>query len=227
MPDTLNRECNAMNLTRRNFLVTGAAGLAGVALSCSAWADLAGSAASADPAATAHAGPPMLGDEKAAKRLVAWGSLTCPYTATLYGILTGIVTDLSGSVCVEWRHFPTHPPDPALHVAALGFQGQHFWGFVSRVLNEVYAQGGGYDTLTPSLLAEFAKAEGGSGETLKAAYADAAKWTAVKEDMLAGRLLGITRTPGLFYNGYFMTPEGMPLDLAAFDKSLRTMIKTG
>lgn len=81
--------------------------------------------------------------------------------------------------------------------------------------------------MTPAKLIEFAKAEGGSEETLNNAYADKAKWTAVKEDLIAGRLLGITRTPGLFYNGYFMTPDGVPLDLAGFDKSLRAMLKTG
>ena len=44
---------------------------------------------------------------------------------------------------------------------------------------------------------------------------------------MAGKLLGITRTPGLFYNGYFMTPAGMPSDLKAFDKSLRAMLTQG
>jgi hypothetical protein len=49
----------------------------------------------------------------------------------------------------------------------------------------------------------------------------------VKEDLIAGRLLGVARTPGLFYNGYFLTPNGIPLDLASFDKSLRAMLQQG
>ena len=204
--------------TRRNLVQTGAAVLAAAALPPLAWAEVA-------PAAAAR--PPLLGYPTAPKRLVVWGSLTCPFTALLFASLQTIVTDLKDVVSVEWRHFPTHPPDPALHVAGLGFQGEHFWGFAFRVLGAVYAADGQYAGLTPAKLAEFAKAEGGTPETLKQAYADKAKWAAVKEDLLAGRLLGVTRTPGMFHNGYFMTPEGMPRDIKAFDKSLRAMLQAG
>jgi protein-disulfide isomerase len=171
--------------------------------------------------------PPLLGDVAAPKRLVMWGSYTCPFTAQLAGLLNGIVTSMPQIVSLEWHHFPIHPPDPALHVAGLSFKGAHFWSFTGRVLNEVLKAGGPYAELTPDKLAAFAKEEGGSKETLAAAYADQAKWDAVKEDLVAGRLLGITRTPGLFYNGYFMTPNGIPRDLAAFDKSLRAMLQQG
>ena len=141
--------------------------------------------------------------------------------------MKGVVTDLKQTVSVEWRHFPTHPPDPALHVAGLGFEGEHFWGFTFRVLTEVYNAGGQSNGLTPERLAEFAKAEGGSADTLQTAYKDKAKWEAVQADLMAGKLLGVTRTPGLFYNGYFMTPDGMPKDLKAFDTSLRAMLQQG
>jgi protein-disulfide isomerase len=171
--------------------------------------------------------PPLLGKETAPKRLVAWGSYTCPFTAQLFKILSTIVRDMPDAASVEWRHFPAHVPDPALHVAGLGFTGNHFWGFTFRVLDAVLAAGGDFRALTNEKLIEFAKAEGGSEETLKAAYADKAKWAAVKADLLAGQLLDITLTPGLFYNGYFMTPEGLPVDTVAFDKSLRAMLKTG
>ncbi len=172
-----------------------------------------------------HISAPLLGDFSAPKRLVVWGSCTCPYTALLYGMLRRVVTDLKDTVSVEWRHFPTHTPDPALHVAALGFEGEHFWGFVFRVLTEVHTAKGSFIGLTDAKLIEFAKAEGGSAATLKAAYADQAKWRSVKEDLIAGQLLGVTKTPALFHNGYFMTPQGLPTDLAAFDKSLRAMLK--
>jgi protein-disulfide isomerase len=138
--------------------------------------------------------------------------------------LQRIVTEMPKRASVEWRHFPTHPPDPALHVAALAFEGQHFFGFGFRVLTDVFKAGGMYDKLTPERLAEFAKAEGGSEQTLKEAYEDKAKWAAVKRDLMAGNLMGVKVTPGLFHNGYFLTPGGMPADTAAFDKSLRAMI---
>lgn len=41
---------------------------------------------------------------------------------------------------------------------------------------------------------------------------------------MAGNLMGVKMTPGLFHNGYFLTPGGLPTDTAAFDKSLRAMI---
>jgi len=162
---------------------------------------------------------PVLGDAKAPKRLVVWGSCTCPFTAGLYGILYGIVRDMPKVASVEWRHFPVHDQDPSLHVATLGFKGIHFWEFVMQLLQKAGRP------LTPQMLPEFAKKAGGSEETLRAAYADPAKWNAVKQDLLAGHLLGVTKTPGLFYNGYFLTPEGLPADRKAFDASLRSMLK--
>ncbi len=199
--------------TRRVFLI-GAMGAAAAAI------------ASCTPKKAAERPkPPLLGEPAAPKRFVMWGSYTCPFTAQLVVILNGIVASMPKTVSVEWRHFPIHPPDPALHVAGLAFKDAHFWGFTNRVLGEVLEKGGDYTGLTPDKLAEFAKAEGGSDDTLAAAYADKAKWDAVKEDLLAGRLLGVTQTPGLFYQGYFMTPNGLPLDLASFEKSLRTMLQ--
>ena len=202
----------AMTATRRTILCSASAGLLAVTTPLAI-------AASA-PTLT----PPLLGDVNAPKRLVMWGSLTCPFTAMLAVVLKRIVTDMKSVASLEWRHFPTHPPDPALHVAGLAFQGEHFWGFAMNVLRAVYNANGDHTALTPTMLAEFARAEGGTQKTLDAAYADKTKWAAVKADLLAGRLLGVTRTPALFYNGYFMTPDGVPLNLNAFDKSLREML---
>lgn len=171
--------------------------------------------------------PPVFGNKEAPKRLVVWGSYTCPYTAMLFTVLKPIVNDLKDLVSVEWRHFPTHPPDPALHVAGLSLEDEHFWNFTFHVLGFVYAAGGQYSGLTRAKILELAKIQGGSEASLKAAYGDPAKWAAVKQDLMAGKLLGITRTPGLFHNGYFMTPDGIPRDMNAFDKSLRDMLQKG
>lgn len=171
--------------------------------------------------------PPVLGNKDAPKRLVVWGSYTCPYTAMLFMTLQPIVSDFKDVVSVEWRHFPTHPPDPALHVAGLSLEDEHFWNFTFHVLGIVYSAGGQYAGLTKAKILELAKAEGGSEASLKAAYADRAKWAAVKQDLMAGKLLGVTRTPGLFYNGYFMTPDGIPKDMKSFNKSLRDMLQKG
>lgn len=204
-----------MKATRRNVIALGAAALA------------AGPLAHAATPPAAAVKPPLLGDADAPKRLVVFGSYTCVFTAALMAMLMPMVTDLKGKLSVEWRHFPAHPPDPALHVAGLAFQDAHFWNFMLNVMRVVYAANGAYAGLTPEKLAEFAKIEGGSAKTLEDAYADQAKWAAVKQDLMAGKLLGITRTPGLFHNGYFLTPNGIPTDFKAFDKSLREMIAKG
>lgn len=181
------------------------------------------------PAARADPGlprPPLYGKPTARKRFVVWGSYTCPYTAQLFEILIRIQRDMPDQFNVEWRHFPTHRVDPILHVTALGFEGSHFWRFSFNMLMLVLKANGSYADLTPDKLAEFARQEGGSEETLKAAWADKAKWQAVQQDLLAGRLMGVSATPGLFFNGYFLTPDGIPLDLAGFEKSLRAMVRS-
>ena len=207
-----------MSISRRQILRHGIVGMAAVGYGGVAAPALSGAALPK---------PPVLGNPLAPKRLVVWGSYTCPFTAQLFNVVSDILRDMPDAASVEWRHFATHAPDPALHVAGMGFAGDHFWGFTFKVLGAVLAAQGDHAVLTSARLLDFAKAEGGSEETLKAAYADKAKWTAVRQDMLAGQLLGVVRTPGLFYNGYFMTPEGLPVNTATFDKSLRAMLKAG
>ncbi len=94
-----------------------------------------------------------------------------------------------------------HPPDPGLHVAVLAFT-----------------------VLTNAKIIEIAKSVGGTQALVEAAWANMTKWSAVRSDLIAGRLLGVTRTPGLFHNGYFLTPDGIPMDTEGFDRSLRSMI---
>ena len=208
----------ARGLTRRQLASRAALGTAALAVGIPADRALADAAMPK---------PPLLGSDKATKRFVCWGTYTCPFTAQLFQMLLGIVRENPGFAAVEWRHFPTHPVDPALHVAALAFEGDNFWKFSFAMMALVLKNGGMYDQLTPAKLIEFAEAAGGSEEILNKAYADDAKWTAVNQDMLAGRLMGVSLTPGLFFNGYFLRPEGIPNDKAAFDQSLRAMLKVG
>jgi protein-disulfide isomerase len=170
--------------------------------------------------------PPLLGKPTAPKRLLLWGSLTCPFTAMLAFGLKQIQHDMPARVAVEWRHFPTHKPDPGLHVAALAFGGQHFWNYALSVLKIVYDANGQFAALTDDKMVELAIANGGTRAGVEAALADQSKWAAVRRDLMAGKLLGVTRTPGLFFNGYFLTPDGIPNDFAAFNTSLRKMLVT-
>ena len=173
---------------------------------------------------TQHVSSPLLGNATAPKRLILWGSLTCPFTAMLVSNLIQIQKDMPKLVSIEWRHFPTHPPDPGLHVAALAFTGPTFWSFISAVLHFVYAADGQYAGLTDAKIVEIAKSLGGTQSLVEAAWANKAKWSVVRSDLIAGRLMGVTKTPGLFYNGYFLTPDGIPVDANGFDRSLRSMV---
>ena len=167
---------------------------------------------------------PLLGSAAAPKRLILWGSLTCPYTAMLVDKLLGIQRDMPKVVAIEWHHFPTHPPDPALHVAALAFKGDQFWRFATTVLGQIYAAGGSYDTLTPARIEQIATSISGSPASVRAALRNQALWIVVRQDLIAGKLMRVSKTPGLFFNGYFLTPDGIPNDLEGFDRELRKMV---
>lgn len=138
--------------------------------------------------------------------------------------LIQIQKDMPKLVSIEWRHFPTHPPDPGLHVAALAFTGTKFWSFISAVLNIVLAADGQYAGLTNAKIVAIAKSLGVPQAMVEAAWASKAKWSVVRSDLIAGRLMGVTKTPGLFHNGYFLTPDGIPVDANGFDRSLRSML---
>lgn len=202
-------------VSRRTALGKAAAG---------ATALLAGAWPAAILAKSAPAQRPLLGSAAAPKRLILWGGLTCPYTAMLVDKLLGIQRDMPKVVAVEWHHFPTHPPDPALHVAALAFKGNQFWRFTSTVLGQIYAAGGSYDTLTPARIEEIATLISGSPASVRAALRDQALWIIVRQDLIAGKLMGVSKTPGLFFNGYFLTPDGIPNDIEGFDRELRKMV---
>jgi protein-disulfide isomerase len=198
-----------MNLDRRSALLAGLATLLWNA-----------------PLRAAPAGrqPLLLGSPTAPKRFVLWGSLTCPFTAVMVMLLGRMQSDMPAKMAVEWHHFPTHSPDPALHVRALAGEGRHFWPIATEVLKQVYADEGRFSGLTSARMTEIALSNGAKANEVEAAIANPALWDQVKQDFIGGKLMGIRKTPGLFFNGYFLTPDGIPVDLAAFDRELRSMI---
>ena len=164
---------------------------------------------------------PLYGSPTAQHRFVVWGSFTCPFTIALVGLLGRIVADSNGTVAIEWRHLPVHDQDPVLDVAALADPAK-FWQFMVVVMGATQA-----DANQPwdwTRIVELGKAAGIAEETLIAARDNPAVWRSVREDFLAAKLLGVSRTPGLFYDGYYMTPDGIPNDLAAFEAALRKMV---
>jgi protein-disulfide isomerase len=177
------------------------------------------------PTAAPLAGPPLLGEPTARKRFVIWGSLTCPYTAMAVRILLAILKDMPKAVAIEWRHLPIHPADPAFHLAALSAPADKRWLVIADILGIVDKGGGDYSKLTQDALLKIVVKSGGSKEALDAAMNDPAKWALLKSDLIAGGLMGVRLTPGLFIDGYFLTPGGIPTDAAGFEKSLRAMVK--
>lgn len=167
--------------------------------------------------------PPPYGNPDAKHTFVVFGSFTCPFTAQLMLILTQIVRDSHGTVKIEWRNYPAHPADPTLHVVALA-KPDHFWTFMFGVMSVAYPHPMMQVKFPMKDVLEIAKKSGLTAADVHRAYKNPANWELVKQDYLAAKLLGIKRTPGLFYSGYFLTPNGMPHNLKAFDASLRRMV---
>jgi protein-disulfide isomerase len=166
--------------------------------------------------------PPLYGSPTAAHRFTVFGSFTCPFTIALMGLLGPIVADSNGTVAIEWRNLPVHDMDPMLQAVALADLDK-FWPFLGTVMTAA-SQGKITADLNWDQVVALGKAAGISEEKLVAARDKPAYWNAVREDFLAAKLLGISRTPGLLYDGYYMTPDGIPNDLADFDASLRKMV---
>jgi len=177
----------------------------------------------ATPSSRADAPPlPAYGSDKAPYSFMVWGTFTCPFTRKIMPVLKRIVDESNGKVRLEWRHYPVHPPDPALHVLAQSDPAR-FWEFSFAFMQALDAQPG----TTDYNAAAKAAAEKAGVDLVKfaAAEEDSAKWEAVKQDFLAGRLLGVGFTPGIFFDGYFLTPKGPPTDTKAFEASLRVMVQ--
>jgi protein-disulfide isomerase len=166
--------------------------------------------------------PPLYGSPNAPHRFTVFGSFTCPFTIALMNLLGSIVADSNGTVAIEWRNLPVHDMDPMLQAVALADLDK-FWPFLVAVMSAA-SQGKISADLNWDQVVALGKAAGIAEEKLVAARDKQANWNSVREDFLAAKLLGISRTPGLLYDGYYMTPDGIPNDLAAFDASLRKMV---
>jgi protein-disulfide isomerase len=174
--------------------------------------------------AAAEAAPalPPYGSDRAPYSFMVWGSLTCPFTRKLMPILKQIVDDSKGKVRLEWRHYPVHEPDPELLVIAQS-DPQRFWQFAFAIMRALDAKPTDANYVAAAQAA--AQAAGIDLAKVEAAKSDPAKWDAVKQDFLAARLIGVEFTPGVFFDGYFLTPKGVPLDTKAFEKSLLIMVQ--
>jgi len=173
--------------------------------------------------AAEQSGPPIYGSLSAQHTLVVWGSFTCPYTIRLMQVLIKIVQDSNGTVNIQWRHLPAHDHDPILHAVSLSDPNK-FWNFAFGVMTK-FMTGSDPSKWTWEQIVEMGKTAGIPEEALARARDDKANWEVLQQDYLAAKLLRVEKTPGLFYNGYFMTPDGMPFDVVTFDKSLRAMLE--
>lgn len=166
--------------------------------------------------------PPIFGSPNAQHTLTVWGSFTCHFTVRLLQVLSSIVRDSNGTVNIQWRHLPAHNFDPLLHAVSLA-ETPRFWNFASQVM-AAYMKGDDPEKWNWEKIVEIGKAAGVREEALIKARDNQENWEIVQQDFLAAKLLRIEKTPGLFYNGYFMTPDGLPQDIVSFDKSLRAML---
>ena len=162
---------------------------------------------------------PVYGAQDAPLTFTIWGSLTCPYTGQLIPILKQVIDESNGKANMEWRHYPAHPPDPALHVYSMA-DPSRFWDFVFATFEMTTKHGANLNTLPM----EIGKTLNIPAEKISKTQANDKLWDAVKQDFLAAKLTGVRITPGLFHDGYFLTPKGMPRDLKEFKKILSGIV---
>lgn len=171
-------------------------------------------------APTEMARMPAYGPQDAPLTFTVWGSLSCPFTRQLMPILKRIADDYEGMVNIEWRHYPIHPPDPALHVYSMA-DPSRFWDFLFALLDKA----GTFHRDTGALAVEVGREIKLSAEKIRATQENDQLWYTVKQDFLAAKLTGIRATPGLFHDGYFLTPNGMPQNLKEFEGILRNIVE--
>ena len=164
---------------------------------------------------------PVYGAQDAPLTFTVWGSLTCPYTRKLMPVLKKVVDESDGKANIVWRHYPVHPPDPSLHVYSMA-EPARFWDLLFVLMDRA---GSFHPDFEPVAL-EAGKQLNIPAAKIRASQKNERLWHLLKQDFLAAKLAGIRLTPGLFHDGYFLTPGGIPQDMNEFESILRNIVKS-
>jgi protein-disulfide isomerase len=131
-----------------------------------------------------------------ARELVLWGDYECPHTRDAWPSVEALLERM-GDLRLGWRHYPVPRLHPhamrAAEAAEAGAAQGAFWPFHRRLLAAA-------DLSDEALLAH-ARAEGLDADRIARELRDGAHVEAVRADKLAGRELGLRRTPTFLAHG--------------------------
>ncbi|PYE20666.1 thioredoxin-like protein [Williamsia limnetica] len=142
----------------------------------------------------------LYGNPDAPVRIVEYGDFECPYCGAAAPVLTQVVDESNGRVCLIFRHFPLFEVHPFALTAALAAEasGDRFWNMHA----ELFAH---QDHLDDSHLAEYAYRAGVVDSVIGLA-AQPYK-AAVEADYNRGIGEGVRGTPSLFVDGVRYTGD--------------------
>ncbi|MEM6993234.1 MAG: DsbA family protein [Myxococcota bacterium] len=145
------------------------------------------------PAAVKGAASPLV-------TIVEYSDFQCPFCGTLASALHELVSAYPDDVRIVFRQFPLafhKQAEPAARAVIAAGRQQRFWAmhdvlFANR------------SKLSDEALPEYADGVGLSRKTFEADFADAAVAKRVADEMAQGRKLGVSGTPSMFINGFFV-----------------------
>lgn len=145
------------------------------------------------PAAVKGAAKPLV-------TIVEYSDFQCPFCGTLASALDELVSAYPKDVRIVFRQFPLgfHPrAEPAARAALAAGRQQRFWA----MHDTMFAQ---RSKLADEDLTAYAKELGLDTDRFASDFADEALAARVAAEMEQGRKLGVSGTPSMFINGFFV-----------------------
>lgn len=159
--------------------------------------------------AVASAGRPRFGPETAPVQLILFSDYECQYCAALERTMRQLVNSYGDKVSVVFRDFPLamHPNAiPAAKAARCAAAQGKFWEYHDTLFAD-------QTTLDAAGLDDRARKLGLDLDAFHRCENAPATEAAIREDMNAGRRLGVTITPTLFVNGRMVAGVRPPEEL--------------
>jgi protein-disulfide isomerase len=140
---------------------------------------------------------PVIGDNNAPVRIVAFLDYQCPYCSSIYPIVEQLLDKYPKQVCLIIKQFPLrmHQFAEKASMAALAAAKQNKY----REVSSLYFKN--FKNLNDQTIKEYAQQAGISMEAFDKDREDNAYRAIIAEDINLGKKLGIRGVPSLFING--------------------------
>lgn len=142
----------------------------------------------------------IYGNPDAPLSLIEYSDFECPYCKRFHPNPKELVDSSNGKVNWIYRHFPLEFHNPLAQLEAEASEcaselggNNAFWQYADLVYERTNSNGNG---LSPDVLVPFAQEIGLDGEAFKACLESGRMTARVEEDVVEGRKIGISGTPG-------------------------------